>query len=112
MIWLHTVDIQGLIILTRSVSDFPRDPEQAESLLLEFGITHHVSISPAQPLSAAMSSVKHHHFSIPDCKKDALLLSLPDICKQISDAMDHGGLVLVHSHVESKAYIAVCAYCG
>jgi len=91
-------------------SDFPRDPTQAESLLLEFGITHQFSIAPAQPLSTAISSVKQYHFSISERKKDALLLSLSDICKQISDAIDHGGLVLVHSQVESKACIAVCAY--
>lgn len=93
-----------------SLSDFPRDPTQAESLLLEFGITHDFSISPAQPSAAAICSVKHHHINISDRNKDALLLALADICKEISDAISEGGLVLVHSLVESKAYIVVCAY--
>ncbi|KAL4256594.1 protein-tyrosine-phosphatase [Pleurotus pulmonarius] len=63
-------------------SDFPKDPEQAEALLLDLGITHFLTLSPAE------------------C----------EICDFINDAITNDGEVLIYSVVESRACTAACAY--
>lgn len=92
-------------------SEFPDDPWQAESLILDSGVTHLLSISPAEIPSAALSLLrKYHHVEIPDQRRDGLLVALPEACNFIRDAIRGGGQVLVHSPVESTACIVVCAF--
>ena len=92
-------------------SDFPSDCRQAVSLLLDMGVTHLLSLSPAEISSAVVSPVvKHHHLNISNQAPEALLLALPDACKFISDAINADGQVLVHCLVESRACTVVSAY--
>ncbi|KAG6823006.1 hypothetical protein H0H92_011749, partial [Tricholoma furcatifolium] len=92
-------------------SDFPEDVCQAKSFILDSGITHVLSISPAQIASSALTYLeKHQHIDIPMLRKHALLLALPDACRFIEDAISAGGEVLVHSQVETTACIVVCAF--
>jgi len=90
-------------------SDFPDDPEQAQFLLLEMGITHLLSISPAENSPSSMS-VMDHHVNVNSQFPEALLLALPSICDYIRDSLKSDGLVLVHCRIESRACTAVCAY--
>ncbi|KAF4575458.1 hypothetical protein EYR40_004804 [Pleurotus pulmonarius] len=89
-------------------SDFPKDPEQAEALLLDLGITHFLTLSPAE-CGTNIPSVKYHHKNI-GSSKDSLLLALPEICDFINDAIANDGEVLIYSVVESRACTAACAY--
>jgi len=100
--------IPGQLFLS---SDFPDDPQQAEFLLIDLGITHVLSISPAQISSAALTSIKkHHQINIHNYSPDELLVELPGACNFIREALDAGGQVLVHCRVESRACIVVCAH--
>ncbi|KAJ8698967.1 hypothetical protein PTI98_005614 [Pleurotus ostreatus] len=91
-------------------SDFPKDPEQAEALLLDLGITHFLTLSPAE-CATNIPSVKYHHKNIGP-SKDSLLLALPEICDFINEAITNDGEVLIYSVVESRACTAACAYCA
>ncbi|RDB20040.1 hypothetical protein Hypma_013100 [Hypsizygus marmoreus] len=91
-------------------SEFPEDPWQAESLLLDSGTTHLLSISPAPIPTAGLTSLKeHYHIDIPNQRKDGLLVKLSDACEFIRNATQSGGQVLVYCQVESRACIVVCA---
>lgn len=89
-------------------SEFPDDVKQANSLIQELGITHVVTISPCE-LPSLPVSVKRHDIKLSQ-QKDSLLIHLPEVCMFIRDAIAKKGLVLVHSLVECKAAIVVCAY--
>ncbi|KAF8806013.1 phosphatases II [Phlegmacium glaucopus] len=106
----HLVDTVAIIpdklLMT---SDFPYDPEQAQSLLLEMGVTHQLSISPAEVVPTS-TSVIHHHVNLNTQSPEALLLALPGICDYICDSVRNDGVVLVHCRIESRACTAVCAY--
>ena len=73
------------------------------------GVTHLLSISPAEN-SSCFTSVMNHHVSINSQSPEALLLVLPSICDYIRDSVKNNGLVLVHCRIESRACMAVCAY--
>lgn len=90
-------------------SEFPTDFTQSQSLLLDLGITHFLSISPAKVPPCLPQVVHHHHITVGDSEED-LLLALPSTCAYIHKAVNAGGLVLVHSTTESRACIAACAY--
>lgn len=97
----------------RYASEFPEDSGEAESLLQDMGITHIISLSPAQlqlPPNVT-SSITHRHVNIPAYEPEALLLALPQICQFISEGINSGGEVLVHCVIESRACIVVSAYC-
>ncbi|KAG6868111.1 hypothetical protein C0993_007489 [Termitomyces sp. T159_Od127] len=95
---------------SKSEIEFPEDVCQAESLILDAGITHVLSISPTKIPSAALTCLqKHQHIDLTD-QKDALLLALPNACRFIKEAIESGGQVLVHSLVETTACIVVCAF--
>ncbi|KAG0700963.1 protein-tyrosine phosphatase-like protein [Suillus ampliporus] len=91
-------------------SDFPGDPDAAESLLLDLGMTHVLSISSAQLPKPDLPLFNHCFIDIPNNGREALLLELPTACKFISDAITRGGQVLVQCRVELRACIVVCAY--
>ena len=93
-----------------SPSDFPSDVQQAQWYLLDLRITHLVSISPAEICSTS-SVVQHRHFNVDSHSPEALLEVLPAIAACVHNAIESGGLVLVHSLMESRACTAVCAYC-
>ncbi|KAH7922579.1 phosphatases II [Leucogyrophana mollusca] len=100
--------IHGQLYLT---SDFPGDPDAAESLLLDMGMTHVLSIASAQlPTPNLPSNFNHFFIDIPNHAREALLLELPTACKFIGDAIANGGQVLVQCRVELRACIMVCAY--
>ncbi|KIJ69673.1 hypothetical protein HYDPIDRAFT_104261 [Hydnomerulius pinastri MD-312] len=92
-------------------SEFPGDPDAAESLLLDLGVTHLLSISSAQLPQPNLPPIFRHCFiDVPNSAREALLLELPTACKFISDAIAGGGPVLVQCRVELRACIIVCAY--
>ncbi|KAG1843710.1 protein-tyrosine phosphatase-like protein [Suillus tomentosus] len=91
-------------------SDFPGDPDAAESLLLDLGMTHVLSISSAQLPKPDLPLFNHCFIDIPNNGREALLLELPTACKFIGDAITNGGQVLVQCRVELRACIVVCAY--
>ena len=74
------------------------------------GITHLLSISPAENTPSSSTSVINHHVHVNSQSPEALLLVLPGICDYIRDSVQNGGLVLVHCRIESRACTAVCAY--
>ena len=74
------------------------------------GVTHLLSISPAENTTSSFASVMNHHVSINSQSPEALLLVLPSICDYIRDSVKNNGLVLVHCQIESRACTAVCAY--
>ncbi|KAK0207140.1 protein-tyrosine phosphatase-like protein [Desarmillaria ectypa] len=90
-------------------SEFPTDPKQAESLIFELGITHILSLAPAT-MPDLPSSVKHRHLNVCGENRADLLVTLPDCCSFIRDAVADKGVVLVHSIMESRACIVVGAY--
>ncbi|KAF7775665.1 hypothetical protein Agabi119p4_4058 [Agaricus bisporus var. burnettii] len=94
-------------------SDFPEDARQAESLLADLGITHVLSISPAElPLSALSATLKsenhHYHINVRNNVKEDLLLAMPGAMQFVEEAMADG-LVLVHSLMEVRACTIACA---
>jgi dual specificity phosphatase 12 len=92
-------------------SEFPGDADASESLLLDLGATHLLSISSAQLPKPSLPSAFHHRFiDVPNNAREALLLELPHVCKFIGDAIAHGSRVLVQCRVELRACIVVCAY--
>ncbi|KAG1836007.1 protein-tyrosine phosphatase-like protein [Suillus subalutaceus] len=91
-------------------SDFPGDPDATESLLLDLGMTHVLSISSAQLPKPDLPLFNHCFIDIPNNGREALLLELPTACKFIGDAITGGGQVLVQCRVELRACIVVCAY--
>ncbi|KAF9226971.1 phosphatases II [Gyrodon lividus] len=92
-------------------SEFPGDHDAAESLLLDLGVTHLLSISSAQLPKPNLPTVfKHCFIDVPNNAREALLLELPNACSFIGDAIGNGGRVLVQCRVELRACIIVCAY--
>lgn len=77
-------------------------------MLLDLGITHFLTLSPAE-CGTNIPSVKYYHKNIGP-SKDSLLLALPEICDFINDAITNDGEVLIYSVVESRACTAACAY--
>ncbi|KAF5372859.1 hypothetical protein D9758_001751 [Tetrapyrgos nigripes] len=88
-------------------SEFPDDAQQAESLMIELGIFHLVSVSPFT-VPHLRSTVQQ--FSIDDLSQDALLVTIPQACNFIREAIANNHRVLVYSDVECKAAIVVCCY--
>ncbi|THV08026.1 phosphatases II [Dendrothele bispora CBS 962.96] len=88
-------------------SEFPADAQQAESLTIELGISHLVSISPSQ-IPRLPATIKHLHAD--PSQQDDLLVAIPNICNFIREAVTEKGQVLVYSEVECKAAIVVCCY--
>ncbi|KAI5983142.1 hypothetical protein EDD15DRAFT_1921630 [Pisolithus albus] len=92
-------------------SEFPSDLESAESLLLDLGTTHLLSISSAQlPKPNLPPTFEHCFIDIPNNAREALLLELPTACRFISDAIQSGKQVLIQCRVELRACIVACAY--
>jgi hypothetical protein len=94
-------------------SDFPDDLQAAEALLYNMGVTHIVSLSPAQlelP-NNVMNSITHRHINIPTYRPESVILALSETCDFIHDAINSGGQVLVYCVIESRACIVVTAYC-
>ncbi|KAG6808198.1 hypothetical protein H0H93_000452, partial [Arthromyces matolae] len=102
-----TVIIPNKLLLS---SEFPDDVCQAESLILDAGITHILSVSPTHIPPPALACLKQHRDIELTKSKGDLLLSLPDACMFIQDAIQNDGHVLVHSRVETTACIVACAY--
>ncbi|KAI0053766.1 phosphatases II [Auriscalpium vulgare] len=90
-------------------SEFPDDPEQASCLVTYLGLTHCLSLSPAETIPPSLS-IQRLHVELQPNNRAALLLALPNICKYIRDAVNGGGQVLVHCLTESNAAVVVCAY--
>jgi len=90
-------------------SDFPTDPERAAYLVSYLGLTHCISLSPSAAFPTNIG-LKLNHIEIPQSNKAGLLLALPAICKNIQDALDNRGRILVHCVTESTAAIIACAY--
>jgi dual specificity phosphatase 12 len=89
-------------------SDFPCEPDQAELLLIDLGVTHLLSLSPATKITAP---VQHRRdIDVVGRSADELLLVLPEACEFIQQATEAGGKVLVHSTLETRACTVVAAY--
>jgi len=95
-----------------SYSEFPSDPCQAEYLLLDTGTTDLLTLTPARIPPTCLSVLnRHHHIELAGCRKDELLLALPEACNFVTEAIDAGRQVLVHCPRESTACAVVCASC-
>ncbi|KAJ6630300.1 protein-tyrosine phosphatase-like protein [Mycena sp. CBHHK59/15] len=99
-----TVIIPDQLLLS---SEFPSESDQAESMVSDLGVTHMLSLSPAEVVSA---SVHHRHINIAAHSPDELLLVLPEACGFIQEALNAGGRVLVHSLLEARACTVVGAH--
>jgi len=88
----------------------------SEELILDFDITHILSVSPSQ-ISSAIKDFwlpknhhhHHHHINVSENQRD-ILIALPEALKFIRKAIEDGGEVLVHSPVESRVAVVLCAY--
>jgi dual specificity phosphatase 12 len=98
------------LILTSISSEFPKDPEQGNLLLVDISITHFLTVSPSQTTSIALKSVKHRHINVSNSSQEALLLILPEACDFIRNALAGNGQVLVHCRAEMRACIIVAAH--
>ncbi|KAJ6500768.1 protein-tyrosine phosphatase-like protein [Mycena sanguinolenta] len=105
----HIIDcvaiIPGALMLC---SEFPSEPEQAELLLLDLGVTHFLSLAPAEVTFTP--GVLHRHIDVPPDAPDELLIALPNVCDFIRNAVGGGGKVLVYSLLEARACTVVGAY--
>ncbi|TFK46990.1 phosphatases II [Heliocybe sulcata] len=94
-------------------SEFPDDPTQAQSLLLDMGMTHVLTTRSreiSQKVISPASGVQLTHLDATGSRPESLLLSLANACNYIRDAIGNGGQVLVYSSAEWKAAVIVCAY--
>ncbi|PFH48983.1 hypothetical protein AMATHDRAFT_122688, partial [Amanita thiersii Skay4041] len=107
--------IPGELLLS---SGFPEDAEQAEALIHDMGVSHMLSLSPSKIPSGIIPNLKtttkttltrYLHLNISNQQKEDLLVTLPEACQFVCDAVNSGGLVLVHCLVESRACTVVCA---
>jgi dual specificity phosphatase 12 len=97
------------------ISDFPEDSRQAESLVADLGITHILSISPAEIPPSALTTVlksqtHYQHIEVRNNAKEDLLLALPVAVQFLEHAMTDG-VVLVHSQMEVRVCTVACACC-
>jgi hypothetical protein len=91
------------------LSDFPDEIESAESLIVELGITHLLSIAPSTAIPN-VPRVQHHHISDAQQGHGVLLLAIPETNNYIKEAIATNGVVLVFSSLESKAVLAAYGY--
>ncbi|KAF9780038.1 protein-tyrosine phosphatase-like protein [Thelephora terrestris] len=93
-------------------SDFTEDPEEAQWLLHDMGVSHVVSASSSllQIAKELESFATCRYFDIPDDNIDALTVVLRRICDFLHTAIRNGGRVLVYCSCESRASVIVCAY--
>jgi dual specificity phosphatase 12 len=93
-------------------SDFTGDPEEAQWLLHDMGVSHVVSASSSvlQTTKELESFVTCRYFDIPDDNMDALMVVLRRICDFLHTAIRNAGRVLVYCSCESRANVIVCAY--
>jgi len=93
-------------------SDFTKDPEQAQWLLHDLGISHVVSAcSSLLHIAKELESYTTcRYFDIPDDNMDALMVALRRICDFLHTTIRNGGRVLVYCSSESRASVIVCAY--
>ncbi|KAJ7215315.1 protein-tyrosine phosphatase-like protein [Mycena haematopus] len=105
----HILDCVAIIPDTLILcSEFPSEPDQAELLLLDLGVTHFLSVTPAEVTFTP--GVLHRHIDIPPDTPDELLVTLPNVCDFIHNAVAGGGKVLVYSLLEARACTVVGAY--
>ncbi|KIY65056.1 DSPc-domain-containing protein [Cylindrobasidium torrendii FP15055 ss-10] len=90
-------------------SEFPDDPRQAESLLVELGITHMLSVSP-ENTPALPENVVHRRIQLSGARTSELLTTLSASCEFVDSASAEGDMVLVHCNVEARACIVAAAY--
>ncbi|KAF9070421.1 protein-tyrosine phosphatase-like protein [Rhodocollybia butyracea] len=93
----------------RNQFDFPNEIESAESLIVELGITHLLSIAPSTAIPN-VPHVQHHHISDAQQDHGVLLLAIPETNNYIKEALATNGVVLVFSSLESKAVLAAYGY--
>ena len=101
--------------LTFLFSGFPEDPVQAEALIQDLGVTHLLTISPCRippTIPNSTTLTRYQHLTVSDSKNGDLLITLPDACKFVAQALSEDGMALVHCSVESRACTVVCASCG
>lgn len=91
-------------------SEFPNDRDRASCVVAYLGLTHFMTLGSTEQIPPSLN-VKNRHLDIPKCGPEGLLLNLPDTCRQIQDAIDSDGRVLVYCLAESNAAIVVGAYC-
>ena len=80
----------------------------SQDLHKELGITHILSVCTDNP------SESSNHLTIPveDSEYEDLLIHMPTACRFIQDALDGGGVVLVHCVMGiSRSAAVMCAYC-
>ena len=103
-------------------SELPADPEQADSLLYDHGISHVLALSPIRNLSGSavvvhepLDTYVHNSSSSAQSALQGQTLAisiqrLADSCRFIQGALAKGGQVLVYAEKEAMACAGVCAY--
>ncbi|KAG5725674.1 putative rhodanese domain-containing dual specificity protein phosphatase [Termitomyces sp. T112] len=96
----HFIDTTIIPDQLRLSSQFPEDIYQAESLILDAGITHLLSISPTRIPSDALKYLeRHQHVEITNGKGE-LLFALPDACLFIKEAIESDVMIMYDLSVE------------
>ncbi|VDC06150.1 unnamed protein product [Peniophora sp. CBMAI 1063] len=91
-------------------SKLPDDADQLRCLARYTGLSHLLTLSPAE-IDSDIPTVDLHHVAIPSNDRSALVFSLSATCDYIQNALSSmTGRILVHSQTESIAALAVCAF--
>ncbi|TFL02049.1 hypothetical protein BDV98DRAFT_566586 [Pterulicium gracile] len=105
-------------------SELPVDPEQADSLLYDHGISHVLALSPVRHLVGSAVVIyesvdTHDHISTAPSSSQLAsqgripVIAIPRLtesCRYIQGALEKGGQVLVYAEKESMACAGICAY--
>jgi dual specificity phosphatase 12 len=101
-------------------SELPTDPEQAECLLYDHGITHVLALSDVEQVRCGVDVRKadlDSVMSMASCSSSRTssvviegLDRLRDACAYVDDAVRKGGEVLVYGESEMVACVVVCTY--
>ncbi|PPQ65736.1 hypothetical protein CVT24_011769, partial [Panaeolus cyanescens] len=96
--------VHDKVLLT---SEYPKDKVQAQSYILDLGITKVVSIEPAECLPSPFSQLES--FRMGDSSTSAFS-SLDAICRSMQTVNDKGGQVLLYCENEMKLCVVACAF--
>lgn len=90
-------------------SDYPEDTAQAQSYVLDLGITKIISIVPAE-LPLGQPFTQHERFHMAN-SSSSHLGTLDAVCRSVHEVIDKGGQALLYCANESELCVAACAFC-
>ncbi|KAF9035889.1 protein-tyrosine phosphatase-like protein [Panaeolus papilionaceus] len=98
--------VHDKVLLT---SDYPEDTAQAQSYVLDLGITKIISIVPAE-LPLGQPFTQHERFHMAN-SSSSHLGTLDAVCRSVHEVIDKGGQALLYCANESELCVAACAFC-